>query len=89
MSSGKSGTGPKPRHPGAGWVLFEVSPAIYKHLQTLVHKSGLGESPDEVAKTLFVREVQQSMKEPARDQAHPDTWYTDDRSAPDAEEENA
>lgn len=67
--------GPKARHPGAGWVLFEVSPAIYQHLERLTHRSGLGEDVNEVARSLFEIEVRKSMKDPTRHFAHPEAWY--------------
>lgn len=69
--------GPKPRHPGAGWVLFEVSPAVFAHLQRLVRRSALGETPDEVAKALFTREAMRSMKD-NRYEADPANWFEGD-----------
>jgi hypothetical protein len=56
-------------------VLFEVSPAVYQHLLMLVVKSGLGETSDEVAKSLFTIEAQLSMKNPERHTVHPDAWF--------------
>ena len=77
--------GPKARHPGAGWVMFEVSPAIYQHLDRLIHRSGLGEDVNEVAQSLFDIEVRKSMKDPSRHFSHPDAWYVD-QSEPDKSE---
>jgi hypothetical protein len=72
--------GPKSRHPGAGWVQFEVSPAVYQHLDSLIHRSGLGEDVNEVAQSLFAIEARKSMKDPARHFAHPDAWYVEPSS---------
>jgi hypothetical protein len=76
MADDKPGKpGPKPRHPGKGWVVFSVSAAAYQHLHMLVDRTGLGDDPDEVAQSLFRIEVQESMKDPSRHVGHPDAWY--------------
>jgi hypothetical protein len=87
MSEKSGKRGPKPRHPGTGWVVFEVSPAAYQHLERLIHRSGLGRDVDEVAQSLFKIEVQESMKDPKRHGSHPDNWYVEVKKDDEAEPE--
>ncbi len=67
--------GQKPRSPGAGWVVIEVSTAGYQYLQKLVHRTGLADSPDGVAAHMLKVELLKAMKDPTRYEGHPDTWH--------------